>query len=44
MHAKVISNSSGGIDKEGEYELGGNGERWQLNSISMDFDIETITN
>jgi len=36
-------NSSGGIDKEGEDELGGNGERRRSNSISVDCDIGSST-
>lgn len=37
------SNSSGGIDKEGEDELGGNGEERRLNPISESWDTEFIT-
>lgn len=36
-------NSSGGIDKEGEDELGGNGEGRRSNSISVDCDIGSST-
>lgn len=36
-------NSSGGIDKEGERELGGNGERRRTNLISDISDIRLVT-
>lgn len=41
MHVGLNSNSSGGIDKEGEDELGGNGEKLRPNSISVNSNIES---
>ena len=37
------SNSSGGIDKNGEDELEGNGKRFYQKSISKRFDTESVT-